>query len=212
MINEHQGGVECRSPSTPPRYCLLLLVAPGAFPRARSAAVSQLHTALAPSGGLCPPLLRSPCAAAAAPSSRCVGVLAHCSAAAPRCALARRSFARRRPRSVRTVSRSASLRGRCASAPPLRGVPPSRAGPLLAPPPRLMRAPRVPLGVRRRFWRGFGRCAPFGRRSSAPSGAQGARVRSLRSLSGRLRAPPPAGAFCAVRSCVACRQCHPVGN
>lgn len=169
--------------STPPRYCLLLLVAPGAFPRARSAAVSQLHTALAPSGGLCPPLLRSPCAAAAL----AVLALRRCARALQRgCAAlrARPSLLRASPpplgsdgSPLRFAARALRFRSAAARGPAVPCGPPARAPaaadacpsrsarrapPLLAGL-RALRRPPVVAPPRRRGLRGraCARCARF---------------------------------------------------
>lgn len=151
--------------------------------RARSATVSQLHTALAPSGGLCPPLLRSPCAAAALPSSRCVGVLAHCSAALPRCALARRSSARRRPRpcpggrALRFAARALCFRSAAARASSRPGWPPARAPPAAdaCPSASPRRAPPLLGGLRAASRRPRSSLLRAGRGSGGPR----ARCRSL---------------------------------
>ena len=211
MINDHQGGVECRSPSTPPRWCLLLLVAPGARGALARLPCRSCTRRSRPRGGFAPHscvrlALRRRCRPRAA---------LVCSRIAARlCRVARSPVAPPRvaaPDRVRVAALSASLRGRFASAPPLRARPAVQAGPPLAPRPRLMRAPRLRLGVRRRFWAGFGRRpAALGRRSSAPVGAQGARALAVARFHTRARAPPP-GAGCVVCQCVACRQCVPVG-
>lgn len=165
MINEHQGGVECRSPLHSPLGYHSRQRPHDAGPgprRSRRFAVLG-HPA------------RRPCAA---PRARgFCGMLAHANPASPVCALARRSAARRRPRRPAWLP-LALLRGRCrfrsalSRAPAVRG-PPARA------PGAAVRPRRVPLRGARRT------CPGSGRRFSAPGGLIPAAL-------GALRAPFPA--------------------
>jgi hypothetical protein len=194
MINEHQGGVECRSPSTPPRWCLLLLVAPAA----RGALARQPCRSCArrsfPRGAWSlpsPPLRlrlrsRAPARSLASPCGRppgIVGMLAHCSAALPRCALARRSSARRRPRpcpdgrALRFAARALCFRSAAARAASRPGWPPARAPPAAdaCPSASPRRAPPLLGGLRAASRRPRSSLLRAGRGSGGPR----ARCRSL---------------------------------
>lgn len=139
MINEHQGGGECRSPSPPralPRPPPLVRSAPLTAPARCRGGLPALPARVRRSAtrpGCCPPLRSR------ATSAVCSRVAIRFAVAA----LARRSAALRRPR--RSVGAALGSAARALSLPlrPPRVAPPA-AGPPLAPPARLS----VPLAFR----------------------------------------------------------------
>ena len=165
MINEHQGGVECRSPLHSPLGYHSRQRPHDAGPGPGARAASRCSAT------------RPGCPSAAPRARGFCGMLAHANPASPVCALARRSAARRRPRRPAWLP-LALLRGRCrvraarSRAPAGRG-PPARA------PGAAVRPRRVPLRGARRT------CPGSGRRFSAPGGLIPAAL-------GALRAPFPA--------------------
>lgn len=196
MINEHLGGVECRSPSTPPRIHDSFRTFPVRVP----AALGAPRSGIRPLRGPAPRPPPGPVAPCSAHSGLCAGLLRCARALRPGFASGARSpvasAARRRPRRPGWLP-LAPLRGRCrfrsalSRSPAVRG-PPARA------PGAAVRPRRVPLRGARRI------CPGFGRRSSPPGGlnpaALGALALLARLFSLRAAGPP------AVLLLFGCRQ------